>query len=233
MPPPFPRGFGTCALMRHLVAAADPTSVLDEVMSILVSVQWDCWRFMLPAKPLLNLDVAVVSHSHLDHWHENFWRKDVVLIPWKLRVPDAFASLRKVLQVDGKISIKGLKFWCLGPWDLSRLLQREVKKTHAFWWLVSGNEANVLFIGDLDVGDVKVALDVTQTLLKRGVVLHGVLLPSFSGVTTHSAKNPRELSSLVYRLAESLRCQGTLVAALPHPAPAAWAEYNAVRESFC
>jgi hypothetical protein len=209
--------------------------VSNEVMSILVSVQWDCWRFMLPAKPIVKLDVAVVSHDDLDHWHPNFWKKDVVLVPYKLHIPDAFASLRNILQVSRTTHISRLRFWCLNSRDLSRLLQRNVEDTHAFWWLVTGNEAKVLFIGDLNVEDVKVALDVTQTLVEKGLELHGVLLPSFGGVTTHGARNPRELSSLVYEFAEWLHRQGMLVASLPHPIPAVWADYNAVkeRESFC
>jgi len=87
-----------------------PVRILDEVMSILVSVQWDCWRFMLPAKPLLNLDVAVVSHGDLDHWHQNFWEKDLLLVPWWLRIPDRFSCLKNIYRVGSTVSVGQLEF---------------------------------------------------------------------------------------------------------------------------
>mgnify|MGYP000726813668 CR=1 FL=1 len=230
MPPPFPRGFGTCALTRHLVAAADPTSVLDEVMSILVSVQWDCWRFMLPAKPLLNLDVAVVSHSHLDHWHENFREKDLLFVPWWLHVPERFSDLGNVYRVGSTASIGQLEFRVLNKTTLKKVLHRRVD-THAYWWLVRSKHKNVslLFIGDLDLEDV----DVLWEFISRFGARYNIrcsLLPSFGGVTKHGVEAPAELQCSVKNMAQKLRSElNVAVGSLPHPVNVGWADFTAVR----
>jgi len=205
-----------------------PPSIVESVMSILVSVQWDCWRFFLPAKPLVKLHVAVESHGDLDHWHSNLRRKDLVLVPWKLRIPDKYASLKNIVRVDRSIRVSKLKFTCLDLWTLKRLLQEEIKQPHAFWWLAESENAKVLFVGDVDAEDVSILRSTIHVMHQQKVALHSVLLPSYGGVTTHGARNPTEISQLIKEIAQEL--QGCVVlGALPHPVHAEWANFNAVR----
>jgi hypothetical protein len=211
-----------------------PTRALNDVMSVLVSVQWDRWRFMLPSKPLMKLNVAVVSHDDLDHWHPNFRQKNLVLIPWKANMPDEYALLKNVLRVYGKTRIGQLSFTCLDYKTLSRITQIR-KPPHAFWWLVGRKDAQgkVLFIGDMNVDDVPVVKEFVEKALQGGEIVDCVLLPAFGGVSKHGSSTPRELSVSVANLAHELREeQGLLIGALPHPVIPNWSDFNAVRMGF-
>jgi len=218
---------------RQASAAATnklPTRALDEVMSILVSVQWDCWRFMLPAKPLLDLDVAVVSHGDLDHWHQNFWEKDLLLVPWWLRIPDRFSCLKNIYPVGSTASVGQLEFKVLGKTMLEAALHRKVD-THAYWWLVRNKRRNVstLFVGDLDLSDVD-ALQEFINHYSRRCNIRCLLLPSFGGVMGHGARTPAELQRSVQNIVQKLKGElGIAVGSLPHPVNAGWADFTATR----
>jgi L-ascorbate metabolism protein UlaG (beta-lactamase superfamily) len=206
-----------------------PPKVLESVMSILVSVQWDRWRFMLPAKPLLKLDVAVVSHGHADHWHPNFWQKDLVLLPRGIKVPEGFSSLRNAVQVDRYISLKGLQLLKLDGRALRQLLGPNTPNPHASWWIATSSGARVLFIGDMNIVDAETALHFIRESYMSNAQVHGVVLPSFGGVMTHGARDAREVAreaaDVAFSLAEKFN---VAVGAVPHPVPGCWADFNAV-----
>lgn len=210
-------------------------NVDEAVESILVSLQWDRWRFMLPAKPILNLNLAVVSHGHMDHWHRNFYQKDLVLIPWRVKMPKPYRNLRNILRVYRSERIERLEFQQVDRRVLERLLNYPVDPApHAYWWIVEKQEikgdVRVLFIGDMNVRDVNVARDFIRTMFERSLTLHGVLFPSFGGVSSHGSRIPREISMLIRELAYEVKDEyDVMLGALPHPVTAEWADVNAVK----
>jgi len=185
---------------------------------------------MLPAKPLLKRDVAVVSHDDLDHWHRNFYRKDLVLVPWRIRIPKPFRNLRNILRVYCSQRVGKISLSCVDWWILRNYFRRPPPKPHAFWWLASSHGATVLFIGDMDVEDVETARIFVRYMFNQRRPLHAVLLPSFGGVRGHGSAYARELLESIDNLAHELhgKC-GLKVGAMPHPIAADWADYNAVR----
>jgi L-ascorbate metabolism protein UlaG (beta-lactamase superfamily) len=204
--------------------------VEELVESIFASVQWDCWRFMLPAKPLLKLDVAVVSHGHADHWHPNFQQKDVVLVPAEVAVPSQFNNLSNIIRVSSDESLGSIRFMKVGWQSLATFIRKRISQPHAFWWLVRAGSARVLFVGDADLEDVALLERFTDKMFEQGLPLHGVLLPSFGGVAGHGAGGARELSAALGEFARELRGRYDVkIGALPHPVNADWADYAAVR----
>ncbi len=206
-----------------------PTKTLESVMSILVSVQWDRWRFMLPAKPLLKLDVAIVSHGHLDHWGTNFPQKDFVLVPEKVRIPKCFVNLRNLLKVEKLEAFKGLSFTLLERRALSSFLRYPVQPPHAYWWLATYLGTCVLFVGDANMADVETLHKFAVRALDAGVPLKGVLLPSFGGTTMHGTFAQTELGNAIKELACELASLNMAIGGLPHPIEAPWADFNAVK----
>jgi len=207
-----------------------PPKVLEAVASILVSVQWDRWRFMLPAKPLLKLDVAVVSHGHADHWHPNFRQKDIVLSPREVAVPEQFRNQNNIIRVDSEETLGKVRFVKVGQRSLANLLRERVPPPHAFWWLVCVGNTRVIFVGDANVGDAVLLKRFSEKMFERNLPLHCALLPSFGGTVKHKSSNARELSASFQELANELRdLYGMMIGALPHPVNADWADYNAFR----
>jgi hypothetical protein len=202
------------------------------VESILASVQWDRWKFMLSAKKLCKQDVAVISHGHRDHWPANLAQKDVALVPWQVTVPREFHGLQNIHRVEDSAQLGKLRFVELNQRRVASFLDTHVPKPHASWWLASAGQhsrpTRVLFVGDVDVKDVPVARTTVIEMSERGFPLHGILLPSFGGVLTHGAGAPKELSISIRDLAYEARdAHNIVVGALPHPIDAAWADYNA------
>jgi hypothetical protein len=184
---------------------------------------------MLPAKPLLKLDIAVVSHGHADHWHPNFGLKNLVLVPWKATIPAGYNG-RNILKVEELRGLGKMSFKCIDTALLNSFIGRKVPTPHAFWWLATASTARVLFIGDMNAEDAETARLFVREARARGLTLAGALLPSFGGVSGHSARDPRELARAVGELAASLREKyGLVIGGLPHPVNAQWANYNAVR----
>jgi L-ascorbate metabolism protein UlaG (beta-lactamase superfamily) len=206
-----------------------PPKVLESVMSILVSVQWDRWRFMLPAKPLLKLDVAVVSHGHADHWHPNFWSKDVVVTPLQVSPPHQYKCLRNIIRIDDSLSLGRLKLRKIGRRELAVLLKADVETPHAFWWLAESPDTRVLFVGDMNLGDVRRVERFMAVTRYQDPSIRCVILPSFGGMDGHGGAG-REVCANVKSLAFDLsEAYNVLLGALPHPISADWADFNAVR----
>jgi len=203
----------------------------DLVASIFASFQWDCWKFALPfAKPLLKVNMAVVSHNHRDHLATNLPEKDVVLIPSRIEVPSCFANLRSLLRVDRYEQFGAVVFSLMDRRAISEFLRCPVKRPHAFWWVVSCLGVRVLFIGDLWAEDVETAEWFASKMFEKDLSLNGVLLPSYGGVKKHGAVAVRELGLNVENLAFWLKdVFHVTVGALPHPVEAKWADYNAVK----
>jgi len=205
-----------------------PPKTLETVMSMLVSVQWDRWRFMLPAKPLLKLNVAVVSHGHQDHWHRNFRAKDAVVVPLQVPLPYAFTDLRNVVYTEGAVSFGALKLRKLGRRELSLLLKRNIETPHAFWWLAEANGCGVLFVGDMNANDAEIVSRLMAVAHQQFSPIRAVLLPSFGGVEGHGGK-AMEVSIRIGELALELAdAYNLLLGAMPHPVNADWADFNAV-----
>lgn len=122
-----------------------------------------------------------------------------------------------------------MHFTCIDNRLLRSFIGKPFPTPHAFWWLVRCFNVGVLFIGDMNVHDVDTARTFIDEIFKRGISLHGVLLPSFGGVTTHGAKKPLELKNLIGGFAQKMHAQGILLGALPHLVNAGWADYNALR----
>jgi len=190
------------------------------VESILASVQWDRWQFMLSAWKLVKQNVAVISHSHRDHWTKNLAEKDVVLVPQEVTVPNELQYLKNVHCVEYSARSGKLGLIELNQRRLAMFLNTRVPKPHAFWWLVNAGShfrrTRVLFIGDMDANDMPTARSFVAEMFERGLRIHGALLPSFGGVSTHDAKHPAELAVAVESLAYELRdIHGVMVGALP------------------
>lgn len=201
------------------------------VESILTSVQWGRWQFMLSAPKLCDQDVAIVAHSHRDDWATNFTEKDTVLVPRDVSVPAQYGGLRSVLLVDNGVRIGKLQFACLRPQTVASITQLSLRRLHSFWWLVSvKGKAQTLYVADADVQDIGHIQRFTDAMLGRGRPLEMVMLPSYGRVKgTHGSKEPLDLSSAIERLAFVLKDVYSLtVTALPHPIDADWADYNAV-----
>jgi hypothetical protein len=199
------------------------------VESILASVQWDRWKFMLSAPKLVKQDVAVISHGHRDHWATNLAEKDVVFIPREVEVPSGLSLIRNAIAVDYSEKIDKLRFIKLRRDRIANFIQDEDTPTpHAFWWLVMSKQTRTLFIGDLNVRDVTVARAFVAEMSKRDLPLAAAVLPSFGGVSSHDSKWPRQLTFSVEELGYDLRdVYGMVLGALPHPVNANWATYNA------
>ena len=206
-------------------------NVDEAVESILVSLQWDRWRFMLPAKPILNLDAAVVSHGHMDHWHRNFYHKDLILVPWEVRVPKQFAGLRNILRVNHHQFLKRMYLVKINGRDLRRLLSiSSIPTPHSIWWIAASSGTRVLFIGDMNVADVETAKIFVEEMFRVNQPLHGLILPSFGGVLGHGAKKAMEISHKIADLAYHVRDEYNVkLGGLPHPVDAEWADYNAIK----
>lgn len=205
---------------------------IELVESILASVQWDRWRFYIPtAKPLLKQDVAVTSHGHSDHWHQNFSSKDIVLAPREIRPPEEFANLKNITYVDFMEKLGKIKFFKIGRKEVEMVLAKAIKEPlHAFWWLAEAGSVRVLFVGDMNVADAEVLQSFCNRMPELGRPLHGILLPSFSGVKGHGSVKPVELMSKLPIIADVLRRRYSLIiGALPHPVRAEWADINATR----
>jgi len=185
---------------------------------------------MLPAKPLLKLDVAVVSHSHMDHWHSNFWQKDLVLLPREVTIPDHFRGLNNVIRVDAVENLGKVRFVKVGQQSLTHFLRERINPPHAFWWLANVGDVRIIYVGDADATDTFLLKRFVDKMFERNLPLHGALLPSFGGTTKHKSSSARELSVAFRRLANELRdLYGMKIGALPHPVHADWADYNAFR----
>lgn len=199
---------------------------VEEVMRILVSVQWDRWRFMLPAEPFTNLDVAVVSHGHLDHWHPNFLRKDLLALP-PVKMPKPYKGLKNS-YVGETVSLGKLVLRIIGRQELSKILKRDVGTLHAFWWLAETSNARVVFVGDMYAWETKHAYAFIEALHKQGIRVHATLLPSFGGARSHG-KSAMDPSRSIEQLAMELGIAHKLcLGGLPHPVNAGWADFNAV-----
>jgi len=207
---------------------------------ILTSAQYDRWRFMLSAQKLCRQDVAVISHSHIDAWSANLPQKDVVVIPAGLRVPENHRGLRNILQVEYSARIDGLSLTPIYRSTVERLTTLRIpKKLHAVWWHIKGTsgpeEANIIFLGDMDVSEGKYLLSFVGRLLELNRAVQGVILPSYGGVKyAHGAESlPQQLAQEVERTALELRdLYGLHLFAAPHPLPEpAWAELSAVEVS--
>jgi hypothetical protein len=204
------------------------------VESILASVQWDRWKFMLSAKKLCEQDMAVVSHSHLDHWATNLVQKDVVLVPAEVTVPKGSPPIPNVVPVDYSVHVGKLNFVSLNHQRLRNFLRIPISKPHTSWWMVDSKtkqqRTRVVFIGDLNMEDVFVARSLVAELFRRDLPIHGSILPSFGGVSNHNAESPTQLTTAVEGLAHELHdIHDITTAALPHPVSANWADYNATR----
>ena len=198
----------------------------------MASVQWDRWQFMLSTPKLCKQDVAVISHSHRDHWATNLTEKDTIFLPASVVIPKGFQSLRNVYRVEYSTHMEKLRLTALNQDRLEALLRPAVPKPHAFWWLVSTGpqqrRARVLFIGDVAMNDVSTARAMIAEMFRRDLPIHGVLLPSFGGVLAHEAKHAMDLATSIERFAYECRdIHDITVAALPHPIDASWADYNA------
>jgi L-ascorbate metabolism protein UlaG (beta-lactamase superfamily) len=207
-----------------------PPKVLEAVMSILASVQWDKWRFMLPAKPLLKLDVAVVSHSHADHWHPNFWTKDVVVMPDETIAPVQYGGLRNIIKVGGSpASLGPIRMVNLNATAIASVVGQFVPRPHANWWFVSTRNAGILFVGDVNIADLATMRHFIKLCPSFDFHVEAVLLPSYGGVRTHGAGEPAALAREIASVADELRrTHEVLIGALPHPIGAGWSDFNAV-----
>lgn len=201
------------------------------VESILVSLQWDKWMFAIPgAKRLLKQEVAVVSHSHADHWAEDLSVKDLVLVPVGVRVPKRFIRMQNLMSVSGSVSLGKIKMFRISRRYLSGFLRYPIRHMHAFWWIARASGARILFVGDMSLCDVDTLGTFVGEAHRRGLLLHHVILPSFGGVTSHGAKDALELSRAIGKLARRLRSAYNIgLSALPHPINAEWADYNAMK----
>jgi hypothetical protein len=200
------------------------------VESILASVQWDRWKFMLSAKKLCKQDVAVISHGHRDHWATNLAQMNAVLIPQQVMVPNECGTLHNLVRVDYSAAVsKNLLLTNLWTGRLRRILGHHVRKLHGHWWIARSGEVNVIFVGDLDLHETQLIAEFTTHLLQTDQLVSGVLLPSYAGVEeAHGVHKPNEMRKAVESLAFDLKdLYGTKVAALPHPIVAQWADYNA------
>jgi len=202
------------------------------VESIFASVQWDRWRFMLSAPRLCKQDVAVISHSHKDHWATNLPEKDAVFIPQEVEVPQQYRSLTNLYRVDYSARLDRLDFIKLDQKRLARYLGKSVPAPHAFWWLVAPThrheKARVMFVGDANRNDLSLLRETVAEMFGQDTPLHGVVTRSFAGLIGHGAETPRGLAEAMEDLAYDLRdIYGVILGALPHPVNAGWADYNA------
>jgi hypothetical protein len=199
------------------------------VESILASVQWDRWKFMLSAKKLCKQDVAVVSHSHLDHWATNLVQKDVVMVPAEVTVPRQLLNARNILRVSYSAKVRPLHLIKLGAREIAAFVRNEsIRHVHASWWIIDSQKTRVLFIGDLDAPDVGAVRAFVGRAYEQDLKVQGTILPSYGGVSTHRAREPTQLSETVTKLAYALHDVYRIrMAALPHPIEAEWADYNA------
>lgn len=193
--------------------------------SILASIQWDTWKFYLSSKQLLNQNIAVVSHEHLDHWGANFSELDTVLVPEGIKVPEQFGRAKNIVYVDNFFKTKKLVFTHFGPKTLGRFLKEQLFGTHSRWWLVRYSNYRVLFVGDLDRADILTLENFVMKAMKMGKALSAVLLPSY-GLTNEHGTGIRKA---LFEVADKLRSTGIKIGGLPHPIDAPWADWNAVR----
>lgn len=207
------------------------------VESILASVQWDRWRFNLSAKKLCKQDVAVISHSHEDAWRARLAEKDLVIVPRGLRVPQRFHSLRNILEVDYSTRVDRLALTPVYRSTVARVTELRIpKRLHSVWWHAAGKtksaEANVIFVGDMDLPEGEYLLTFIGRLLEINRPVQGIILPSYGGVVNaHGAGTlPLQLAQEVERTAVELHdLYGLRLFGVPHPiSEAPWAERNAV-----
>jgi len=194
------------------------------VKSILVSVQWDVWRFYLSAEQLIRQKVAVVSHVHLDHWLANLLEFDEVLVPEGIRVPEQFKNMNNIVYIDDFFRAEKLVFTHIGPRSLGRFLKLQLS-THSHWWLVRYMNCRVLFVGDVDQNDVPFVESFVAKTREMNRSINAVLLPSYGSAEAHG----ENIHDAIFELADRLRLSGVKIGALPHPIDAPWADYNAVR----
>jgi hypothetical protein len=204
------------------------------VESILASVQWDRWKFMLSAPKLVKQDVAVISHGHRDHWATNLAEKDIVLVPRDVGVSKGSALISNIVPVDYSVRIGKLNLVLFNRQRLRNFLRMPIPKPHTFWWMVDSKtrqqRTRVVFIGDLNMEDVSVARALVAELFKRDLPIHGSILPSFGGVSRHNTESPMQLAIALEGLAHEFHdVHGITIAALPHPVSANWADYNATQ----
>jgi hypothetical protein len=190
---------------------------------------------MLSAKKLCKQDVAVISHGHRDHWATNLVQMDTILIPQQVTVPNECQTLNNFMRVDYSVRLGKLDIIKLDQRRLTDYLGERLPRVHvphAFWWLLAPThrheDARILFVGDLDIDDIRTLRVVVAEMFRRDTPLHGVLLPSFGGITSHGIGGPKELSTKVRNLAHDLHDMHSIaLGGLPHPLNADWADYNA------
>jgi len=202
------------------------------VESILASVQWDRWQFMLSARKLCRQDVVVISHGHRDHLAANLLEKDIVLIPGWLRLPSELQRLGALVTVDYSSAVsKKLLLANIWTGRLRRILGHPIQRLHGSWWVASSGLTNVVFVGDLDLHETQLIAEFINHLLQAEQHVSGILLPSYGGIDgSHGALKVNELANAVENLAFDLKdVYKVKAAALPHPVEATWADYNAFR----
>lgn len=200
------------------------------VESILASVQWDRWQFMLSAPKLTRQDIAVISHSHQDHWATNLVEKHQVLAPRTVKIPSQFQGLRAIVPVDYSVAIsKRLRLARIWTRRLERILGHPVTRLHGDWWIASSGEASILHVADLNLHEPSPILEFAAHMLQTEQSLTNAILPSYGSLrNAHGARGPAELSNQVQDLVFDLKDLYRLrIAALPNPLVASWADYNA------
>ena len=202
------------------------------VESILASVQWDRWQFMLSTRKLCEF-AAVLSHGDGDH-KDPALKVQTVFVPKEMeRLVPARLGVKYVENqaVHGQLLLSTAPARVVG-----RVLKMKVPKLHAIWWVVSTREREptqrtaVLFVGDLNRKDIELVYSFCEAIVGRAYPLKGVLLPSFGGLKdAHgSAGDPLLLCEEVAEVAFKLKGDfGMALGALPHPVPAEWADHNA------
>ena len=196
----------------------------------MASVQWDRWQFMFSAKKLhkLKINPHLLSHGHFG---DHLWIADpaqLLLVPEEIRFPNDIKH-NNTVYVGRHATVGKMHFTKLRGHDVGRLIGDEtVDSTHAFWWIVDSAKTRALFIGDMDLADVRVARAFIERSYDQDLKIHAILLPSFGGVTTHGSLQPLKLANTMSELAYDLRdIYRITIAALPHPVEADWANYNA------
>ena len=202
------------------------------VESILASVQWDRWQFMLSARKLCKF-AAVLSHGDRDH-KDSALEVQTVFVPKEMeRLVPARLGVKYVENqaVHGQLLLSTVPARVVG-----RVLKMKAPRLHAIWWIVSTREPKptqrtaVLFVGDLNRKDIELVYLFCEVIVRRPYPLKGVLLPSFGGIRdAHgSAGDPLLLCEEVAQVAFKLKGDFDMtLGALPHPVPAEWADHNA------